>query len=235
MNKIRTLFFIVNLCFVSLGCFAQSESIDTDRPDQSDGVNTISKNKFQIENGITISKETTLNNFMLRFGVTNSTELRLLADFGKENTINGLKPLTLSIKQKLIEQDKLIPSISLVGYASIGKLASDNFQDDDISIIMKFAFENELSDKFSLGYNIGSSDDFDNLSLSSGLAYDPNEKISTFIEYFSTFDEFDQEHNVDVGILIILIPTLQIDFAFGHAIFTEEDRFFTTIGISYLL
>lgn len=172
---------------------------------------------------------------MLRFGVTNSTELRLLADFGKENTINGLKPLTLSIKQKLIEQDKLIPSISLVGYASIGKLASDNFQDDDISIIMKFAFENELSDKFSLGYNIGFSDDFDNLSLSSGLAYDPNEKISTFIEYFSTFDEFDQEHNVDVGILIILIPTLQIDFAFGHAIFTEEDRFFTTIGISYLL
>lgn len=235
MSKVKALFFVVNFCFLSLSCFAQSESINTDRPDQSDGVNTISKNKFQIENGITISKETILNNFMLRFGVSNSTELRLLADFGKENNIRGLKPLTLSIKQKLIEQNRIIPAISLVGYASVNRLASKSFQEDGMSTLLKIAFENELSEKFSLGYNIGFLDDFEDLSLSSGLSYAPNETISTFIEYFSTLDEFEQEHNIDAGILIILIPTLQIDFALGHALFTEEDRFFTTLGISYML
>lgn len=235
MSKLKTLFFVTNFCFLSLNCFAQSESINTDRPDQSDGVNTISKNKFQIENGITVSKETVLNNFMLRFGVGNSTELRLLADIGKENAIKGLKPLTLSIKQKLIEQNKLIPAISLVGYASVNKLASKSFQEDGVSTLIKIAFENELSEKFSLGYNLGFLDDFDDLSLSSGLAYTPNESVSTFVEYFSTLDEFDQEHNIDAGILIILIPSLQIDFALGHALFTDEDRFFTTFGISYML
>lgn len=171
---------------------------------------------------------------MLRFGVTNSTELRLLADTGKENAINGLKPLVLSAKQRLIEQNKIIPAITFVGYVSFGNLASRNFQDNRITTALKLAFENELFEKFSLGYNIGSSNNFRDLNLTSGLAYAPNEKTTTYIEYFSTINKSEQKHNVDAGILIILIPALQIDLAFGHAIFAADSRFFTTFGISYL-
>ena len=234
MHRNRIILVLIICCLSTLNCLAQSVSINTDRPDQSDGTYTLTKNAFQIENGITLAKETFVNNLMLRYGATNSTEIRLLIDAGKENGLFGLKPLTISAKQRILEQKKWIPSMTLVGYATFGKLASNDFQENKISTELKLAFENELTDKFAVGYNIGQSESFENLTLSLGFYYTPIDKISTFVEYFSTVSHFTQEHNFDTGILYLLSPVLQIDFAIGHSIFAVDKRFFTTFGISYL-
>lgn len=226
------------LCLLFTGLvfnsFSQSTSIDTDRPDQSDGVSTIPKNKFQLENGVTFANQTVVNNFTLRYGVTRTTELRLHLDAGKEHTLKGVKPVTLSFKQRLLEQHNAIPAITLVGYASIEKLATKDFQDKRVPIELKLAFENELNDKFSLGYNVGTSDTFQAMNLSALVSYAPIEKLGTFIEYFSTFNCHSSEHNFDAGLLFIPTPKLQLDIAFGHAIGGRENRFFATCGISYL-
>ncbi len=63
MRIIKTIFFIL---VSSQGLEAQNDDpINTDRPDQTEGVYTMSKNHFQLENGITGSKGSTLNNLML--------------------------------------------------------------------------------------------------------------------------------------------------------------------------
>lgn len=227
---------IVFLLLSAVDCLAQTEPISTDRPDQSDGVYTIPKNQIQVENGLTLAKGTVINNLMLRYGLGSSTEVRLLVDAGKEEGIRGLKPLTISAKQRLLEQQqKIIPAITLVGYVSFEKAASKNFQGNEIPFELKLAFENELDDQFSLGYNLGTSDKFKNLNFSFGVGYSPIENISTFVEYFSTFNRHDSEHNIDIGILFTATPVLQFDIACGRSIDDRDANFFTTFGVSYII
>lgn len=67
MNHLWSLIFTCALCLVGISAFAQSEAINTDRPDQSDGTYTVPRNVFQIENGLLFANGVALNNFMLRY------------------------------------------------------------------------------------------------------------------------------------------------------------------------
>lgn len=234
MNELRC-FLLLMFLISGLSCFGQSENINTDRPDQSDGVYTIPKNKMQIENGILLKKETVINNFMLRYGVTKTTEVRLLADIGKEDAIKGIKPLTLSVKQRIINEQGLIPAITFVGYVSFPKIATRDFQSTQIPFELKLVFDNPINDRLSVFYNVGVLDEFNEMSLSSGLAYALADKISTFVEYFSSLRADKKEHNLDAGILYLINSHFQVDLSFGRSIFDKECRFFTTSGVSYLL
>lgn len=225
--------FFITLIYAN-NCLSQTENINTDRPDQSDGAYVVPKNKFQIEDGFTIAKETFINNLLLRYGITNSTEIRLLVDAGKELTATGLMPVTVSIKQRLLKQHAIIPAISFVGYASFEQLASKDFQGDQIPFELKLAFENEITDQFSLGYNVGTSEKFKALNLTLNFGFTPTNKFSTFIEYFSTITKLEAEHNLDAGVLFLVNPHLQFDIACGRSISGPESRFFTTFGVSYI-
>lgn len=233
MKKLKKIFLPFCICFSVSESFAQNEPINTDRPDQGDGVFTIPKKSWQIENGIIIAKETFINNFLLRYGLTQSTELRLVVDAGKEASAKGFKPISFSIKQRLVEQQKVRPAISFVGYISNENWASKNFQVDHIEYELKLAMENEINNKFSLGYNVGTSNHFKNLNLTAGLSYAASQKISTYIEYFSTFTTSMDEHNMDIGLLYLVKPQFQLDISVGNAIFSKANRFYTTAGVSY--
>ncbi len=233
MQKKQQLMLILLIGLLSINISAQT--IDTDRPDQSDGVSTVIQGHFQFEEGVTLAEETVMSNFMLRYGLTNSTGIRLEADAGKMGSLSGLQPLTLSVKQRIIQQDGIVPAITAIGYLSFGKLASKDFKVNHLPYALRLAFENVLSNRFTLAYNIGVSNDFDNLDLSLNLGYGITEKLSAFAEYFSTLNKIQDEHNVDVGLLYLIAPNLQVDIAAGHAIFASEDRFYGTIGVAYLL
>lgn len=233
MKIIYHLLFIFSLFISANSAIAQVESINTDRPDQSDGVYTIPKNTFQLENGITIAKQTVINNLMLRYGLTPSTEIRLLLDVGKEFENKGLLPISLSFKQRIIEQKEIIPAMTLVGYVAFEQLASKDFKGNKLPFEIKMAFENEINDKFSIGYNLGTSNQFKNLNLSAALGYNITDKISTFVEYFSTLSKNGNEHNIDTGIMYVINPKLQIDIAYAQPIYGLENKPFGTIGIAY--
>ncbi|MDO4703388.1 transporter [Tannerella sp.] len=233
MKTIYYLLFILSFFISVNSAIAQTENINTDRPDQSDGVYTIPKNTFQLENGITIAKQTVINNLMLRYGLTRSTEIRLSLDAGKEFENKGLQAVSLSFKQRIIEQKKIIPAMTLVGYVAFEQLASKDFKGNSIPFEIKMAFENEINDKFSIGYNIGTSNQFKNLNLSAALGYNITDRIFTFIEYFSTLSKDGNEHNIDTGILYILNPKLQIDIAYAQPLHGLDNKPFGTIGISY--
>lgn len=234
MRKTTHSILIFSLLFALTDCFAQTETINTDRPDQSDGVYTVPKHILQLENGFTIANKVFLNNFMLRYGLTNTTEIRLLLDAGKEVMASGLKPVTISAKQRLIQQDKILPAITFVGYISFDRLASKDFQDDLTPFELKLAFENELTDQFSIAYNVGTSEKFEALNLTFNFGFSPTDDIATFIEYFSTFNKLETEHNIDAGLLFVLNPQLQLDVAFGGPFKDFDDGFFTTFGVSYV-
>lgn len=233
MKTIYHLSFIFSLFVSANNAIAQVESINTDRPDQSDGIYTIPKNTFQLENGITIAKQTVINNLMLRYGLTSSTEIRLLLNAGKEFKNKGLLPISLSFKQRIIEQKKIIPAMTLVGYIAFEQLANKDFKGNKLPFEIKMAFENEINNKFSIGYNLGISNQLKNLNLSVAIGYNITDKISTFIEYFSTLSKNGNEHNIDAGIMYVINPKLQVDIAYALPVYGLENKPFGTIGIAY--
>lgn len=98
---------------------------------------------------------------------------------------------------------------------------------------VKLAFENKLSDVFTLGYNIGTSEWFNNLNLSCEISCAPISRFSFFMEYFSMLDEDDADHNLDTGILFAVTPKCQLDIAGGQSIDNDDDGLFLTMGLSY--
>ncbi len=222
------------LAFLNLS-FGQNEYINTDRPDQSDGVYVIPKNKWQIENGVTISKQTFMNNFMLRYGLNGSSEVRLLIDAGKEDAVKGVKPLAFSVKQNIVNQRALLPAITFVGYVYFSQVSTKAFRPANIPFELKLAFENELNKEVSIGYNIGTSEQFQQMNCSFNIGYTALDKLLVFGEYFSSFTKFIPQHNFDVGLQYKITPALQIDIASGRSIADKNNRFFTTLGVSYIL
>lgn len=214
--------------------YAQVEYINTDRPDQSDGVYTTPRSKLQLENGVTIGKEVLLNNLMVRYGLTNSTEFRFLVDAGREGELNGLKPLTFSVKQRIIGQRGILPAVTFVGYLSVGRWASREFKGPKTPLKLELAFGNEISDRFSLGYNVAFSNHFKELGLTFGLGFSPNPNVSTFIEYFSNVNDQETQHNMDAGILFAVSPLLQFDVACALPLTHSDNPFLVTFGVAYL-
>ena len=208
--------------------------INTDRPDQSDGTYVLPQNKFQIEEGIYSAENNFQNNLMLRFGISKSTEFRLLSDFCKTEDSRGLMPLGLSFKQRIVQQNKILPSITFVGYMRVGQLGSNDYLTTENPIDFKFAFQNDLNDKFSLCYNLGTSTTLNHLNYTINLGYAPTEKISLFGEYFSDLvKEEIPSRNFDLGILYLLNQNLQIDIAYGSSILSEQNENYLTTGMSY--
>lgn len=210
-----------------------TQPINTDRPDQSDGTYVLPKNNLQIENGITIANKTFANNLMLRYGITKSTEIRLLADVGKFEDVTGLAPITISAKQRIIENNGILPAITLVGYLRYEKIASKLFQNNTISYNFLLAFQNDITDKFSVGYNLGSSTGLKNVSFTTSAAYSFTDKVTGFVEYFANFEKTQNpNHNIDGGILYLINNRLQLDAALGVSI-TEKNSNYLTTGLSY--
>lgn len=171
---------------------------------------------------------------MLRYGVAKTTELRLLVDAGEVSGNWGVFPLTLSVKQRLLSARKWIPAISFVGYVNYGRIATNDFQDDGINYQATLAFENNLSDRVTLGYNIGTNNNFRMLILTTGVSYTINDKLSAYIEYFSTIGHASSAHYADGGLLYLINPHFQLDIACGHSIFSKDPRFYVTTGVSYM-
>ncbi|MFV0289383.1 MAG: transporter [Mangrovibacterium sp.] len=230
----KQLFSTVILIIFSFISMAQESIINTDRPDHGDGVSTVPANRFQVEEGITLAKKTFANNLLIRYGIGNTTEARLVVDAGKYQDANGLQPISFSMKQRLYSGKNWVPAITAVGYISLGDWASSDFKSSENQLVLKLSFANQLSEKLSLGYNVGTYD-FDHMNTTIGLAYALAGKISVFGEYFASWQEHANEHNIGAGILYLINNQLQVDAAIGSDIFDgQNNRFFSTIGVSYL-
>ncbi|MCZ2458539.1 MAG: transporter [Chitinophagales bacterium] len=211
-----------------------TESIDTDRPDQSDGVFILKKNKFQIENGIVAGDSTLYNDLMLRYGLTGSAELRLDIAAGKAEGQTGLLPLSLSMKQRIINQKKIVPAITIIGYIGFEMLASKNFSGRAFPANIELAFENDITGKITLTYNVRTSVQFNDLFLTTNIGYSTQKRFSFYTEYFADFKKnFLPEHNIDAGVLFLVNNRCQLDIAAGHSLFSGESRSYLTTGISF--
>lgn len=237
----KFLFTLITLILFSSEIFAQAtEPINTDRPDQSDGTYILPKNNYQSETGLLYGKAGSaylINNIMIRYGVADKTELRLLIDHGIDDAAYGIMPVGISVKHNLISQKGYRPEITAVGYVRLSFTATEKYRTKNLPASFLLAFQNDLSGKFSVGYNAGVLTDgegsFNELATAS-FGYILSERISVFTEYFSQFARQSKpEHNIDLGMLFLVKKTLQVDLALGSSLLRADKNQFLTTGISY--
>jgi hypothetical protein len=153
------------IALLPLPIWAQSEEagFTADRPGATTGTDVLPKGRLQWETGMGFEhaeqdgltvKTWLLNTSMLRWGFSDYAELRLQGDWlynsceGVHN--NGLANLAIGTKAKLFDGWKAVPAIALLGNVFIP--GSNNYLPEDWGGQIGLLFENQLTDRLSLGY-----------------------------------------------------------------------------------
>ncbi len=221
----------------------------TDRPDQTESSAVVPRKLLQIETGflmennetgLTKEKSFAYNTTLLRYGLFENMELRLgleylggknkIQDPDSSQSISGLSPLYAGFKVKIAEEDKWKPEVALLGRLVLPFTADKDFRPAYTAANIRIAFSHTLSDRFSLGYNLGAEwdgettipDYFYSISLGGGIT----DKLSMFIEGYGWFPEKgNAEHLLDTGLTYLLLPNFQLDVPGGIGIQNSIDNF----------
>lgn len=228
----------------------QLPSIRTDRPDQTESPSTVLRNHLQIETGISFEKTDDESDFytyptiLVRCGVTDNLELRLILNNITSHvrgvTYSGITPVTAGFKVKLTEEKGILPMLSFLGYLTIPDLASKNLKATWYATSFKIAMQNTLSQKISIGYNVGIEWDGETpqptfiYSLSTG--YSITEKIASFIELYGfLLQRSTGNHRMDAGFSYLLKNNMMIDISAGLGINKYAPANFIAAGYSIRL
>jgi len=241
-------FYILIIILLSNYQLSAQNSINTDRPDQSDGTHIIEKNHVQIETGVQFSKLDELtksfdNTTLIRFGATRHFEVRLLNQYStisnNNNSISGFKPIAISFKNQLCNQKGFLPKITLVTYFRIPITINSEFEGKHLGYTFTLAGRHDITSKLKLYSNIGITRDQEKRDISYlstlEINYNVTDKLSSFIEYFGNYQlDSVPSNGLDIGFIYALRNNFAIDTALGSAITTPNNKFIS-FGCSFRL
>jgi len=227
--------------------------METDRPDQTESPVLTKKNYLQAEFGIHLVKENGLNNFihptvLWKYGVGKKFELRLITEFISQETkvlipygndvITGLSPVQIGGKLAFWEEKGLLPKTSLIFHVAPPKLGSKKFHASKWAPNFVFTFQNTLSEKVGLGYNLGA--EWDGESNTSFWIYTlaPGFNIGkNWYGYFEVFGAVRKnetpQHNFDAGLAYYFNDNLKIDISSGFGLTEPAADWFGGVGLSF--
>ena len=224
---------LLSLLLIFLGYTAIGQTIATDRPTAlTENATSLYKNGIQLESGLLIeldSGETqsiSAPNLLLRYGLTEKTELRLMNDvlINEGNIILGV--WTIGTKIQLYESDKM--NLSVLSSTALpnvnGEMGSLLEQPINAKVIGNYA----VSKTNSVGYTVGYTINQNEIGYSLFLSHNFSDNISTFIELYG----FNDQLNIDAGFAYLVQDKLQFDAYFGTGI--NNKMTFASVGLSYL-
>jgi len=255
MNQPKKLYSVLIALAIAHTCAAQTkqeqeEEMDTDRPTQTESAATLKQGTTQLETGFLFNyfddEQTTpayIGRALLRYGITNRVEARLLIEDGKNRdvyiteTVQSTYPLALSTKISLVEQHSWLPDISLVTYLKLPFTSRSEAQTAYWSPAVIGAFKNKLSQLWEVEYNVGIMQEAYDRSwnwLGNGeLKYKASDKLSIFGEYFAQYESGEEPvHNAAAGGMFQCSKNMQLDIAGGTTINASKPNAFITLGYS---
>jgi len=235
--------------FASILSFSQEiEPIQTDRPDQTETPKIVPKEVFQVESGIGFQKNETSNttiaapSTLWKYGVNENFELRLITEFSIEEMsktkTSGLNPILVGCKIKLAEEKGIWPQTSLIGHISLPNLASKVLKTDYYAPEFRFTMQHTLSEKMTLGYNLGA--EWDGFTpeptfiytLTTG--YSVSEKMGTYIEIFGFAPQKNVAyHSLDGGVTYLVTNNFMLDLSGGFGLTEFAPEYYYALGVSF--
>lgn len=234
----------------------ETEALVTDRPDATESATTVSPGFIQIETGSSYEgfkdnstkfESFTFNTTLVRLGLLDNVEFRLGWDFVEGQTsINnnklddvssGFSPLLFGTKIAISEEKGIRPQMALLGHLYLPFTAGNDYKPETTGVEFIFAFAHTLSEKSSLGYNIGANwlDDSAEASYlySFSYGYSISEKIGAYAEVYGDLPENNTaNHYWDAGLTYLISNNLQLDATVGSGI-TEGQDILLSAGLSF--
>ncbi len=227
--------------------FKSQESIQTDRPDQTESPAITPARFLQIETGFLHekynrqAKSASHPTVLWKYGVNEHFELRLITELNTEEEesqrISGISPITFGFKASLTEEKVFMPKISFIGHLTASTWGSREFHTTYLAPGFRFLFQHTLSDRLNLGYNLGAewngkTPDTTGLYTIS-TAYSFTEKVGAFLELYGYLSKNSAaDHRFDAGLTYLLNRDLQFDVSSGFGISETAPQYFISGGIS---
>jgi hypothetical protein len=247
--------------FVLFQVKAQENAPDlvTDRPDQTESSIVVPLRSLQIESGFVYAldenplaraKNISYNTTLMRYGLLENMEMRLGIEYageevtdqstGKKTSSYGFSPLYTGLKLQITHEKGFMPEIAFLAGLELPFTAHKTFKTSHTAANMRFSLSHTLSERFSLGYNLGAEWDGDTpvpsyfYSVALGLSI--TGKAGAFIEFYGLIPEKGiSTHLIDGGITFLIKQNLQLDASGGLGLNKEAVDYFISFGISYRL
>jgi hypothetical protein len=240
------------MLFLSITTVAQTNKIETDRPDQTETPFTTPKKWVQLEMGFNSQRNKPNSNEYLsptllsKYGVSNKVELRVITTIQTNSFLvipkgttyqTGVTPVEIGGKISFWEEKKWIPKTSLIFHFAVPRLASKKLQANKLAPNFRFTMQNNLSKNIALGYNLGA--EWDGYSNEPTWIYtfapgfNLSEKWYGYIEAFGFINKEDApQHSIDGGIAYFLNNNLKVDFSAGFGITETAHDYYFAVGAS---
>ncbi len=251
MNKHLILLALVFVCGIAR---AQEEPlvISADRPGALTGPHAMPYQKVQWETGLGYESEKggpntfTLNTSMLRFGLFKHAEIRVSTDFllsndgqGNKSTF-GIAPLTVGMKAQLNEGSGILPTVALLAQVQSPHIGTKDQLPPHLAPSMYFLFDHEVTNRFSIGYNIGAEWDGENAIpttfLGLGLYFGITDRWSAFLESYNRLNaRIGNSNMTEFGITWLASRRVQLDL-YADLDFKRLGSYFNVAcGVSWLI
>ena len=228
------------------------DKMETDRPTEGQSAEVVNKGTLQVETGFRKIQENKDDYILyhpealLRFGLINRLELRLAINaattqlFSESKFDDGLQPIEVGIKASLFQTKDSSFITSLYAHMGIAQWASDEHKPDKNFYRLRLLFQNKLTEKIKLSYNIGR--DWKNTEQEQVWVYtispqfELSDKWEVFLEEFAGFEKGHQpEHYIDGGLAYHVTKNLMLDINAGKGISHKSSDYFFTGGVSFRL
>lgn len=245
-------FILAATCFAALPALAQDNKIKADRPGRTLTPEIVEKGTFQAEIGFERRQEDKGDNAFdhpeadLRYGLSKRFEIRaeFIGETKRYTTSNdyrkGLKPFELGFKAKLLEEKGARPAVSFFTHVGIPKLASKDHQGKHLSPEIRLLFQNGLSEKINLEYNIGPEWNDDETIPQWFYSFAPDVEIGKnfeiFLEVFGRLQKGGApEHALDFGLGYFPTRDIKLDVYAGAGLTKAAPDYFVSAGLSFRL
>lgn len=159
-------FIIILLLSFSGPALLAQESIDADRPDQTESAVLTPTGLFQAEFGFSLEKDDGLKSFahptaLWKYGISNRFEVRLITEFisqeiattfpqGKKTT-SSILPIQIGTRVALWEEKGLLPKTSFLFHVGIPAFSSSAFKPPHAATTFRLSMAHSLSEKSGWG------------------------------------------------------------------------------------
>lgn len=241
----------------------ESPDLVTDRPDQTESASIVPEGAVQLEIGALATRvhenfsDTDVIEFpgtLVRVGLSESLELRVgwvgyvWVEEVSEGRFegDGGGDAELGFKYRFFREAGRLPEMAVLVSTSV-PVGDEDLTSDEVDPALRLAFGHTLSERLSLGYNVGigweSGYDFDTSTLFSyvytvALGVGLSERTGAFVELFGEIPgnaPGDPAHSFDGGFTFLLRDNVQFDVAGGVGLSDAAEDWFAGVGLSVRL
>lgn len=263
--KLKMMICLLSLILPCVGLHAQDDiDFSPDCPGATTGPDIMPQWKVDWETGTSHEwnrrngaheRTWVINTSTFRLGLTPNAELRLQLDESATHTpverYSGISAASIGAKVKIVDGNGTLPKISFLGNFLIPGGSNSHYLPQHVGVQTHLLFENELSGRFSLSYDIGvewiGDTDNPNVFFGACLNYAATDKLSFFVESYNLYnsdkqDDWAKPRNAshfnfmsELGAAYMVLPRLQLNL-YGDVNFNEPSKYANIgVGLAWLL